>query len=388
MRTTLFKIKFITFLKFFADALYTPFLILYLKNEGYNGYKLGFLLAIVPLFNILGNILLSLIANTFKRNKIILIILLLMFSLGLFLIVFVSNNFILTIISVALISFANGPSFNLEEGLNSQYVEQEKANYSFTRMFGSVGYLLALLLIYFLPDNVAYKNIFLVSSLIILILSIIWCFLPNLNLDINEKASIKELIKIKPFIIYFVMYFLFFGAFNSFDYYIPDYMITFFKKNEYSLFYALAVFLELIVIIFVGKISKEKYYKYFLLFALFFLLLRSSLFLISNLPPYVLAILLISRGIGWGTFLAIHVRLLSTFLNKTQKTIAILVLCVGQGTIASILNMFGSTIIENYGFKSFFFLIVICMTISFTFYFSYNLLYKLRKKKLENGNEN
>lgn len=389
MRMLVSKIKFINFVKFFADALYTPFLILYLKDIGYNGFQLGILLAIVPLFNILGNILLSFFANSFKKNKIILSTLLFVFGLGLLLLIFGKSNYFLTLLSVGMISIANGPSFNLEEGINALYVEKEKANYAFTRMFGSIGYLVALFILFFIPTNFDYKMIFLISSILMLILGVIWIFLPNLENEIKEKAKLIDLLKNKQFIIYFLMYFLFFGAFNSFDYYIPDYILNNgFTKNEYSLFFAFAVLVELFVIVIVGKLAKEKNYRFFLLFALGFLSLRSACFLIPNLNHYLIPVLMITRGIGWGTFLAVHIKLLMTFLNKMQKAIGILVLCVGQGIVASVLNMIGSTIIENSSYQIFFLLIVGLMTVSFVFYLVYNFIYAIRKKKLKNGNEN
>lgn len=386
MRKTLFKIKLIYFIKFFADALYTPFLILFLKSIGYDGLKLGVLMGIVPLFTIIGNIVLSLIANEFKKNKIILSILLFLYGTGLLLLIFTAKDFILAIISIVLISFSNCPSFNLEEGLTSIYIEKANKNYSFTRIFGSLGYFIALSVLFFLPTNIEFQSIFLISSAFMFILSIVWIFLPNLSFEKNKKSSLSSLIKNKEFLMYFLMYFLFFGAFSAFDYYIPDFVsANNYSKNDYSLFYALAVLLEALVIVVVGKIAKEKDYYKFLIFALFVLLMRSLLFSMPFLNRVFIPILLISRGIGWGTFLAIHIKILMTILNSLLKGTGILVLCVGQGIVASLLNFIGSNVIKYYSYNAFFMMIVCCMVISFVFYLVYNLFW--RKRRYENKNQ-
>lgn len=386
MKNLTFKLKLITFLKYFADALYTPFLILFLSSVGYEGVKLGILLGIVPFGAIIGNILLSIFANNFKRNKIILSVILLIHGIGLYLIIFANNNFILSILAILLIALTNNPSFSLEEGITSLYVEKEHKNYSFTRMFGSIGYVAALFLAFFLPKDISFKNVFYVSGILFLILSACWLFFPQVEMKMKEKASIKEVIKNKKFIAYFIMYFLFFGAFNAFDYYIPDFVTSLsYSKNDWSLFYAFAVLVEIISISLVGKFAKQEHYKKVLLFSLGLLLIRSALFAIPNLPKEVVPILIIIRGFGWGSFLAIHVKTLMTFLNGNLKGTGILILCVGQGIIATILNLLGSTIISKFSYSVFFIVIASLMLISFIFYLVYNL--KCKDKGIDK-NEN
>ncbi len=377
MKNLTFKLKLITFLKYFADALYTPFLILFLSSVGYEGVKLGILLGIVPFGAIIGNILLSIFANNFKRNKIILSLLLLIHGIGLYFIIFANSNFILSIVATFLIAIANNPSFSLEEGITSLYIEKEHKNYSFTRMFGSIGYVVSLFLAFFLPKDFSFQIVFYVSGILFLILSACWIFLPQVEMNIKEKASIKEVIKNKHFIAYFIMYFLFFGAFNAFDYYIPEFVTSLsYSKNDWSLFYAFAVLTEIVAISIVGKFVKKKHYKTVLLCSLGFLLIRSALFAIPHLPKELVPVLIIIRGFGWGSFLAIHIKTLMTILDDNLKGTGILILCVGQGIVAAILNLLGSTIISKFSYNVFFIVIASFMFVSFIFYLVYNLKYK------------
>lgn len=389
MKNLTCKIRTIVFLKYFADALYSSFLILFLKSEGYDGVKLAILMALVPLIAIISNIVLSFLANSMKRNKGILILLLCLNALGIGMLILAKNNFALSLISICLISLANNPSFNLEEGLTSSYTIKEGKNYSFTRVCGSLGYLVALFALYFIDvKSNQYSTIFLISAGIFFLLSVCWFFLPNLKLNFNNQNKVKEVLKRKEFWFYFIMYFLFFGAFNSLEYYISDYVVTMNNYNDsaWSLFYALAILLEAITIFIVGKFVKEKDYKKGIIIALILLIIRSVLLTI-NLSRTLIPFLIIFRGIGWGFFLALHIKNLVSILNDELKASAVLLLSVGQGIVSSLLNLVGGYLINHYSYQIFFFLISITMFVSFVFYLGYNLFINRRGKKMRINQE-
>lgn len=375
------KINIIYFFKFFADALYTPFIILFLKSCSYEGFKLGILLGIIPFGAIIGNILLTFLKANFKTHKTSLSLMLFLYGCGLFLLIFAHDKFILSFLAVFLISLVNNPSFNLEEGLASIIVKNDNNNYSLTRIFGSIGYFICLLILFFVPNNVKYDYIFYISGIIFLALGFVWIFIPNYKLEGKEKVSYKEIFKNKQFLAYFFMYFLFFGAYSTCEYFISDYVKSYsFARNEYSLMYALNVLIEVIMIFIVGKFIKKEHYKIVLFVSLFLLLLRSSLLSFPFLNKYFVAFLSISRGFAWGLFLSVHVNILMTFLKDNQLSKGILILCVGQNFVSAILNILGGNLLEKIQYNQFYIIISLCMFISFVMYLVYNFLMNRGKR--------
>ena len=174
------KINLIYLFAFFGDALFSPFIALYLISKGFSDYQRGFLLAIIPFLTILGNLIYGKFSSKLKKNLMLVKILACINSLVIILYGLVSNYYLLIGLTV-LFGLHNSPYFSMQDGVGVNLCEQEKKIYSRTRMFGSLGYCIALLLGSFLVLKINYTLLFIIAGFFFLLVNLVSLFikLPN-----------------------------------------------------------------------------------------------------------------------------------------------------------------------------------------------------------------
>ena len=157
------KINLVYLSSFFGDALFTPFIALYYISIGFSDFQRGILLALIPISTIVGNFIYGKLSNKLTRNIRLLKLLGLMNALIIILIGFIKNYYVLLFLT-ALFGLNNSPYFSMQDGVGVSLCEQEKKIYSRTRMFGSIGYCLALISGSYLVDLFNYTIIFIISG--------------------------------------------------------------------------------------------------------------------------------------------------------------------------------------------------------------------------------
>lgn len=327
------KINLVYLFAFFGDALFSPFIALYFISIGFDDFQRGIILALIPLCTILGNFVYGKISGRLNRNIKLVRLLGLINSLVIGVFGFVTNFYLLIGLTV-IFSLHNSPYFSLQDGVGVTFCEKEKKIYSFTRMFGSMGYCLALILGSFIVDYFDYKFIFLIGAVFFLLINIPLLFIKGEEEEEEnekEKLSFSLLFSNFSFLKYFAFYLLVMGIWVVGESYISTYFKSLeIKDSYYSLMSALQVGVELIVIFLLSKfISSEKQYKTILFVSCLIVCLRYIL-LGTNINGKVLIIITsILRGVGWGGFLSSHIPTLKKIIGieLTPKAIAFLALC-------------------------------------------------------------
>lgn len=322
MENNVKKVNLAFFILYFADALVSPFLALFFLEIGITGIKQGILLALIPLSNLLGNLLYGKLSFNLKRNlrlaSLLCFIQLIVMSFYGFL-----TNFGFLIVFTIIFSLHNSPSFSLTDGIGCKYNDLEHKKYAITRMFGSLGYLVSVFVGGILIDFIDYKYVFLIASLLFAFAGIIFFFMEPKEETVLEKKKIsyKEVLLNKLFLIYLFSYILVLGAWNIGEAYISTYL----KANglgvkEWGYCYAGQIVFEVLIILIGQKIINENNKNKFLYLSYILMIIRSFvLFTPLNLITKIL-IELPLRGIAWGIFLSCHMDLVKRLLKVDLVT--------------------------------------------------------------------
>lgn len=346
------KFNFIYLLSFLGDALFSPFIALYFISINFDDYQRGVLLALIPISTIIGNFIYGKISGKLNKNINILRILTLINTIIFSLYGFIDNFYALIILTI-LFGLHNSPYFSMQDGISVNFCEQEKKIYSNTRMFGSLGYCLALIGGYFIVDFIEYKYIFLIAGALFVIVNIILLFVKtNKENDLvieKKEVSFKELFKNKVFIRYVIFYLLLIGIWTIGESYVSTYFNSLeIKDSYYSLMFGAQVGIETIVILLLGKLIKDrKKLKYVLIVSSIVIALR-YLLMGTYIPVNILLIIsALTRGIGWGGFLFSHLALTKKILGIDLTTKGITFLAIITNLLGTIGNFVSPYIYNN-----------------------------------------
>ena len=374
------KINLVYLSSFFGDALFTPFIALYYISIGFSDFQRGILLALIPISTIVGNFIYGKLSNKLTRNIRLLKLLGLMNALIIILIGFIKNYYVLLFLT-ALFGLNNSPYFSMQDGVGVSLCEQEKKIYSRTRMFGSIGYCLALISGSYLVDLFNYTIIFIISGSFFALVNVILLFVKapkddEIELE-KKKISYKELFSNKLFVKYILFYLLLNGMWVIGE----SYSSTYFNyldvsDSTYSLMFGIQVGIEVLVIFLISKfIKKQEYLKFVLISSCFVIAIRYLI--MGTLIPVDILIVIVSilRGIGWGGLLSSHLPVVKKILGIDLTTKGITFLAILTNLIGSIGNFVSPYIYTGLSFQWLYLIfgfvqvigIIVLLTINFKF---------------------
>jgi PPP family 3-phenylpropionic acid transporter len=253
--------RLIYFLVYFADALFTPFYGLYLKSLGFSDMKVGILLGLIPFSACLGSLIIGRLGTHFKRSVLLLKIICLSEALGVLLLGFLTNFYALIGV-VIFLAFVNGVYYQIEDGASSYATQRESKPYNSIRIFGSIGFGVALVACYFLLQVWAYRWLFLFAACLFVLIFVLFFFLRPYSdevLPIAEKkrSGLLMIFSNRPFLFFFLFYFLLDGSISIQGYILPLYLNALgFSDSQYSLVNAFRVGIEIIAVFFYQPIKK------------------------------------------------------------------------------------------------------------------------------------
>jgi PPP family 3-phenylpropionic acid transporter len=251
----------------------------------------------------------------------------------------------------------NSAYFSMQDGIGVSLCEKENKIYSKTRMFGSIGYCVALIFGSYLVEILNYPIIFLIAGIFFFFINVVALFIKTPDEEENkseEPVEYKELFKNIKFIIYCIFYLLLNGIWVIGESYVSTYFNYLeVKDSTYSLMFGLGVGVEILTIyIFSKLIKKNMNLKLILIFSC---LIISGRYLImgTDLSPSILIIITsLLRGIGWGGFLSSHLLLVKKLLGLNLTTKGITFLAIITNLLGSIGNFLIPYIYTNFSFTS------------------------------------
>lgn len=351
--TNVKKTNILILLLFFGDALVSPFLALNFIHLGFNTNELSILIALKPICTIIGNFIYGHFAKDIKRD-INLLKIISLFCVGCLLGFVFAKTFIFCLFLMIIWSLNNSPLFSILDGVADKFCEKENKAYSITRMFGSIGYCVSLLLggILGVGDVLNYQLIFSIASVIFIGVFISLFFLKSFDMENGEKKKIsfKVLFGNKRFVIYMLFYFFALGIWRITD----DYASELFNSiglsdGQWSFLYAGQVIVEIICILLINRFVKKERYYFLVLISAILMCVRTFLFTLP-IPQIALVVSTgVLRGLCWGTFIPGHMYILEKMLGSSLVTKAVSLLTIEINAFSFIGNLFYLNLKNNIG---------------------------------------
>ncbi len=383
------KFQILTFIRFFAESLFFPFISLYMSSKGYITSEIGMIISMIPITSMICAPIYSKICKNTKQSKIALTIMSMVEAVFIILLLLFSNNFIFSIIIVILISAVSSSNYGLIDSLMALTCRVNNKPFSTIRIFGSISYMIGVVGAGYVIAYTSYELLFSCAAALYIIVSIIYMFLkaPVDDSETLEKSSIKNVLSNKLFIGYLFFYILLIGSMQVGD----DFFAIFLEsKGQESYVYSLLmggfILVEIATLLILGKFSKKPSIKLYFI-ASSVLVIKLFLQAIPNAPVSLLIISQLSRGIIWGITLFVSSFYVIQTLGFNKSTTGIVLVTFGVSIFASIFKFSGGFIIENIGYSNFYLIIAFIALLSFIYLCVYYSYYKkIEKKKTSNIN--
>lgn len=360
---------------YFADAFFTPFYGLYLLSLGFSSLQASFVLGVIPFSACLGSLVMGRLARSFKSSLLLLKILMIVELTGVLLLAFLTSYPAL-LCTVIFLAFANGVYYQIEDGAASYCLKRNDKKFSGVRIYGSIGFGMALAVCYFLLKVLSYRWIFVSAAgvyvLCFVLLSLLHSYPDEVvRLNASERASLGSLFRNSSFVFFFLFYFFLYGAVTSGVYVLPLYLNALgLKDSDYSLLNGFRVAVETLAVLLYVPLKKLFRSDRNCLLAGGFILFLSCLSIVLFTDPYVIAFAnYFCRGVGGALLFIGFVGYLSQILPHSLLTRGLAFASALMDIFVGTLNFASSSIYEAITYQGFFWILCGISFLGFLFLF-------------------
>ncbi|MDD7549355.1 MAG: MFS transporter [Bacilli bacterium] len=351
--------------RYFGDSLFYNFLNRYYYYLGFSSFELSVLLALLPLMAVISNLVLSKVANSNRRNFILLLIWSLLEGLGIcgF---FFAKYFVFVLLLDIVCFFCTTSYYNLLDTFGVKICEVNSKSFSSIRVFGTIGYILGTFLGGIFIKNLSYEVTFLIGGSLYLLT----CFLllGFKFIDFKESEE-KEVVKIeykkifsnKCFIYYFIFGVILISINNSSDSLYGLFTASIGVKDDIFGYFSSATVAIEAILLFLTSFFKRKRFFLLLSIGLIAEIVKLVFFSIPNMNEYYYLSAQLLRGITFGSYLASNVALLMDVLNEKYFSSGLFILTSMQQLVLALINNVSPHLVNSIGYNLTF---LILLTIS------------------------
>ncbi len=372
------KFKFLTFIRYFAESLFFPFISLYLKSIGFSTGKIGIMIGLIPLIGLVVNPIYSHFCKSFKITKNALLVMSLIEALIVVLLT-LNHNFAYCLTFIIILAICSSSNFGLIDSLLTKVAVDNQKSFSSIRIFGSLSYMIGSFTAGYIADFMGYNILFYFASGCFLATSLVYftCKAPEEG-EKEVKGSFKEVINNKLFMAYLVFYVLLIGSMqigdDFFSLYIsskgaPDYYYSYTMLG----FIMVEIILMAIFSHFANKLPKMKLF--FIAGAV--LVIRLILQAIPFMNVYSLIASQLLRGVTWAIALFVSTSFVLKILGDKNATRGIMLIMMIQQIYTSSFKFVGGYIIDRIGYSYFYMILLIIVIITYIYYFWFYFKNKL-----------
>ena len=362
---------------FMGDAFLTSYYALFFQSNGVTGERLSLLLGILPMALCAGCFLLSPLAKNVKASLWLFRICAFVES-GLVIAYTFATSFEALLVLTCFVGFVNGAPFSFMEGYAAPAFRQAGLPYARVRMFGTIGYMVALFLGYFVLGSLPIRDCYYFAFALFLAALVLSFFVPRIE---EEKPSQTEIepdqnaAKNANFPVWGIMVFLvgsllFYGSFNTLAYLLPIRL----KEQgvsdaDYSLMRSFSMVVELVALLTAplwSKLFKAKKTALLASAGLSAVCLSFGIYLANG---YALGYANLLSGVGKAILFAFQANYLQDLVGD-KRLGTILTVNNGLTNLAcGSLNLMSSAIYEQWGFPMFFGLLTALAAAGFIIFF-------------------
>lgn len=363
------KYRALFFTRFVGEYLFYSLLSLYLeKVRGFSGTKIGTLLSLIPLILSFAIPIWALAEESKIKPYILMISSLLI--IGFQFLIVLSQSFVALVIMVILYAMVRAPFSPTLDSLTTHYCKQTKQEAISFRLFGSVGYICAVMLGSLLFDYINFEYITAISSITFVCFSILSTTVkPVFHKEQDKlekpKKNLKLLFKNYNYMIFLIAQILCFSTMNLNTTYESLYL----KSRDISTHYLgyltlVRVSTEILTMLFL--IKNKINYKYIFLAMPCFMLGQSLIFFFKA-PVYALFLADILSGIGSGLILYSNFKYMMRIVRINNITVATYILIFVQNISMAVLIFLGGYIKDHFSISKVYLLTAILFAIAIVF---------------------
>ena len=245
-----------------GDAFLTSYYSLYFVNRGMSEQEQSILLAVIPLSLLIGCFVMSPFAKN-PAKAIWLFRFCAIVETGLAIGYAFCNTFPSLLVLTILISFCNGAPFTFLEGYVAPLGKKAGVPYSSIRLFGTLGYVVALAFGYLILSKLPLSNAYFFASAFSGVALVISFFVPKSE-ESEESTEQGEAspVSIRGLVFFIIAAVFFSGIYGTVTFVMPIYLNKLGTSDaDYSLMRSVGVGVELIALLlmpFIGKLIKHK----------------------------------------------------------------------------------------------------------------------------------
>ncbi len=216
------------FLIFFGIGSLYPLLTVYLDNDlGLTGSQIGTIMSISPVVMIVVQPLWGILSDWTQKPKVILTISILLTSV-MGILFSLSGAYITLIVMAILIAVVQSAITPLSDSIALNYVQKVKGNYGSIRLWGALGFAIAVIVAGRLAEHIGLTVIFYLFSFIFLLAIYFVRRLPEESQPIstNIRSGINSLLKRPRYVLFLITTFLVFGPIYANNFYFGLFVIN------------------------------------------------------------------------------------------------------------------------------------------------------------------
>ncbi|MDY6009470.1 MAG: MFS transporter [Bacilli bacterium] len=351
--------------RYFGDSLFYNFLNRYYYHLGFSSFELSVLLALLPLMAVISNLVLSKVANSNRRNFILLLIWSLLEGLGIcgF---FFAKSFVFVLLLDIVCFFCTTSYYNLLDTFGVKICEVNSKSFSSIRVFGTIGYILGTFLGGIFIKNLSYEVTFLIGGSLYLLTCVLLLGFKFIDFKESEEKEVvkieyKKIFSNKCFIYYFIFGVILISINNSSDSLYGLFTASIGVNDDiYGYFSSFTVAIEAILL-FLTSFFKRKRFFLLLSIGLIAEIVKLVFFSIPNMNEYYYLSAQLLRGITFGSYLASNVALLMDVLNEKYFSSGLFILTSMQQLVLALINNVSPHLVNSIGYNLTF---LILLTIS------------------------
>ncbi|WP_078579470.1 MFS transporter [Salipaludibacillus agaradhaerens] len=219
-KRTFLNMKAFYFFSFFAIGGLFPLLTVYLNDVGLTGAQIGVITSIGPIVMLLSQPIWGILSDYTKKPRVLLTIAVIGTGIIGFTYLFAEDYVIFVTIAAGLALFQSA-IVPLSDSMTMNYVSLHGGNYGKIRMWGAVGFALAVWIMGNLSDWFGQPVIFYGFAIVLFMSAFFSIKMPNgtVTAAIDLRGGMKQLIKVPGFLLFLLITFLVFGPIMANNFY-------------------------------------------------------------------------------------------------------------------------------------------------------------------------
>jgi len=350
-RNTYVQLSSFYYIYFFGMGALYPLLSVYFKDQGLTGSQLGVVMSIGPVLSIITQPIWGMLCDRYGIQKKVLLVTLV--AAGLISLIFPStHSFWAFFILIGVLNIFQSAIVPITDNISMNFVQHFGGQYGDIRLWGSLGFAMAVLVAGFLSDYFNAGIIFYLSTFSLMIAALLTRKMPNENatFSVSIFRGITNLLKVPSFSLFLFGTFLLFGTMNANNTYFGIlYQSIGGTKTGIGLAFLLAAGSEVPFMRWSGKLIARFGLLPVMTFSAFVAVLRWGLYSFGPSVPIIM-ITTFTQGLSIGLFLATAVQFVKEKSEaEVQVTAMTLYGSFGLGLGSFVSSMVGGWILEYFG---------------------------------------